>query len=589
MEKTINDKLQKDFEWFISYWVGKSLHDSKVGKFGLRWKMTKVWNSRMAHAGIPGQVRDTLGEEDATRLFQDISDDIIKDPAKLAQATKDFESFGQSFSGGSTGENLIGQPINSSLDAEQYLLSKGVTKSLADISVLTGIISTLAKNNVEYELFNFENEIFISAKAYGKIYGNRLPLRMESIFGSYDPMKSQTDEFVDLIEKINIELKFGSIHYEHISDPEIEDSELGSASHVISDLTSLQNGGKLSSFIETIIYYNSKIDTSLTDTALMELLLGREDDKGIILDRLKSYEFDETEEIIHDSSVESSFVIPKTGEWTLPNLDLLNDSPEGSIKKSGVVPLKSILKTDAFMNSDQPLTFALGTDSENKPVTVGLQMLGAIMAAGQTGSGKSTFTETTLLLSLLFQYTPDELKLVLIDPKVVQFPQYNGIPHLLRPVITDPTASHEIFDWLLSESKRRIERYDRELPSPFIVIVIDEVSDLMAVDKDYFESAFSSLAESADKTGIYLYIGTSRPSPDIYTDKLKKSIGGRIVFKTASEIDSVSLLDEPGAEQLAGYGEMIFKPYHGSETIKLQSPYASDNEVVRVTDFWRNQ
>lgn len=273
--------------------------------------------------------------------------------------------------------------------------------------------------------------------------------------------------------------------------------------------------------------------------------------------------------------------------WELPSLDLLDDAPQGSIKKSGVVPLKSILKSDAFTKTDQPLSIALGVNEDNTPVTVGLQMLGAVLAAGQTGSGKSTFTESTLLLSLLYKYTPDELKLVLIDPKVVQFPQYQGIPHLMRPIITEPSTSREAFDWLLGEAKRRVDTPGAQ--HPYIVVVIDEVSDLMAVDKQYYENAFTVIAESSDKTGIHLYMGTSRPSTDIYTDKLRQAIGGRVVFTTASEIDSITMLEKPGAEQLSGYGEMIFRPYHGSDTVKLQTPYASEEEVVRVADFWRDQ
>lgn len=305
---------------------------------------------------------------------------------------------------------------------------------------------------------------------------------------------------------------------------------------------------------------------------------------------VKNDDFIELSEFIESKQApQSKFANePQTqGTWALPPIDLLDDTPIGSIKKSGVVPLKSILKSDAFTKTDQPLTFALGATDDGTFATVGLKMVGAVLAAGQTGSGKSTFTETTLLLSLLYKYTPDELKIVLIDPKVVQFPQYQGVPHLLRPVITEPDAAREVFDWLLSEVKRRNE--SSEDNHPYIVIVIDEVSDLMAVDKAYYESAFSEIAESAEKTGVHLYMGTSRPSTDIYTEKLTKSIDGRIVFKTASEIDSITLLEKSGAELLSGYGEMLFKPYHGSETIKIQSPYASDEEVVRVTDFWRNQ
>lgn len=287
------------------------------------------------------------------------------------------------------------------------------------------------------------------------------------------------------------------------------------------------------------------------------------------------------------SRANKSDISTKKVSWNLPSLDLLDDIPRGSIKKSGVVPLKSILKSDAFTKTDQPLTVALGVTEENIPTTVGLRMMGAVMAAGQTGSGKSTFTESTLLLSLLYKYTPDELRLVLIDPKVVQFPQYQGIPHLLRPIITGPSTSREAFDWLLGEVKRRIDAPDAL--HPYIVIVIDEVSDLMAVDKQYYENAFTVIAESSDKTGIHLYMGTSRPSTDIYTDKLRQAIGGRVVFTTASKIDSITMLEKPGAEQLSGYGEMVFKPYHGSDTVKIQTPYASEEEVMRVADFWRNQ
>lgn len=273
--------------------------------------------------------------------------------------------------------------------------------------------------------------------------------------------------------------------------------------------------------------------------------------------------------------------------WKLPPLNLLDDTPTGSIKRSGVVPLKSILGSDAFAKTDQPLTFALGANEKGEYATVGLKMLGSVLAAGQTGSGKSTFTETTLLLSLLYGYSPTDLKLLLIDPKVVQFTQYQGIPHLLRPVITEPDVAREAFDWVLSELQRRTESPDEK--HPYIVIVIDEVSDLMAVDKEFYENAFSTIANSADKTGIHQYMGTSRPSPDIYTEKLRKSIGGRVVFTTASEIDSKVMLEQAGAERLSGYGEMLFKPYHGSETIKIQTPYASDEDTMRVTDFWRNQ
>ncbi|NCU38763.1 hypothetical protein EOL96_06980, partial [Candidatus Saccharibacteria bacterium] len=396
MNDTIDSELQKDFEWFISYWVGRSLHESKFGKIGLRWKMTKTWNSRIAHAGIPGRVRDVLGEENATRLFQDISDQIINDPAKAAQAKDDFISFGHHRTDDVKTEINDSASSASSADAKRYLSSKGVTDSIADIAVLSAIISTLTENDLGHELYNYENNLFTSVRGYGTIFGNRLPLRMESIFGGYDPMKCQTDEFVDLIDIVNEELKHGSIHYEHIPDPEIDESELSSAKHVLSDLASLQNGGKLVSFVETIIYYNSNIDKPIMGDDLIQLLKKREDDKQIILKRLDMYSFDDTTNSVSQGSQTAPHVSssPKSGMWQLPPLDLLDDVPTGSIKKSGVVPLKTVLKSDAFTKSDQPLTFALGATNEGTFATVGLKMMGAVLAAGQTGSGKSTFTET---------------------------------------------------------------------------------------------------------------------------------------------------------------------------------------------------
>ncbi len=179
------------------------------------------------------------------------------------------------------------------MTTREYLQANTVTDSTVDVTLLDGIISTLADNDVEFELHNFDNSIFISVKGFGKIVGNRLPLIVESIFGGYDPEHTQTDEFVELIDNINTELQFGAIHYEHIQDPDSDYDGDSGATHLLNDLASLQNGGKLASFVETTIYYNSEVSTLLSGEPLMELLKNRESEKVVILDRLKKYLFDD--------------------------------------------------------------------------------------------------------------------------------------------------------------------------------------------------------------------------------------------------------------------------------------------------------
>lgn len=286
-----------------------------------------------------------------------------------------------------------------------------------------------------------------------------------------------------------------------------------------------------------------------------------------------------------------------TSQRQLPSFDLLSKYPSASTKISGVISLRDALESDEYESAASHLAIPIGKDVSGKFAVTDLRKLGNIMSAGQTGSGKSTFTETTLLVSLLYRNTPEDLRLLLVDPKWVQFSQYSGLPHLLRPVITDSDDAKNAFQWLLEESDRRqqllavagvsdIDEYRRSKKLPYIVVVIDEVIDLFMVDCTFYEEAFISLANSSKQTGIHMYFGTSRPSPDAYTERLKASIPARIAFAMASEVDSITLLGEAGAEKLTGAGDLYFKSAPDAPPIKLQSPYARDEDVVKVVEFW---
>jgi S-DNA-T family DNA segregation ATPase FtsK/SpoIIIE len=223
------------------------------------------------------------------------------------------------------------------------------------------------------------------------------------------------------------------------------------------------------------------------------------------------------------------------------------------------------------------------------------------MAGGQTGSGKSNFTEGTLILSLLHRYSSDDLKLLLIDPKMVQFTQYNGIPHLIRPVITTPDDSRNAIDWLLNEMEDRfktladsksknIEEYNSSGKGhmPFVVLIIDEIADLMMVDGEYYQKSFIKLLQKAEGVGIHIYIGTSRPSEDVLPELLRANFVTKIAFKTASKVDSEALIDVAGAENLLGRGDLLFSYPAAVDPIHLQAPYVSDEETARAAEQLKN-
>lgn len=277
-------------------------------------------------------------------------------------------------------------------------------------------------------------------------------------------------------------------------------------------------------------------------------------------------------------------------------------------KEITTVHLRELLEAKEFMQSASRLTIALGKDIAGNVVVADLVQMPHLLIAGATGAGKSVCLNT-LIASILFKSTPDEVKFLMIDPKMVELTTYNGIPHLIAPVITDPKKAALSLKWLVREMERRYEvfaaagvrdisRYNsifrtRESPGdgvlPLIVVVIDELADLMMVAPTDVEDAICRLAQMARAAGIHLVVATQRPSVDVITGLIKANIPSRISFAVSSQTDSRTILDTGGAEKLLGRGDMLFLPVGAAKPVRLQGAYLSDKDVEVLAAFWRRQ
>jgi S-DNA-T family DNA segregation ATPase FtsK/SpoIIIE len=276
-------------------------------------------------------------------------------------------------------------------------------------------------------------------------------------------------------------------------------------------------------------------------------------------------------------------------------------------QKSRPVQISEIVQSHVFHESASPLTAVLGLDISGKPIVTDLKKMPHGLIAGATGSGKSVCINT-ILVSLLYKASPDDLKLLLIDPKMVELAPYNRIPHLVSPVITDVKAATASLKWAVDEMERRYElfahtgvrdinrfnelamqhkRYSDKLP--FIVIVIDELADLMMMSPADVEEAICRIAQKARACGIHLIIATQRPSVDVITGLIKANIPTRIAFSVSSQVDSRTIIDIGGAEKLLGRGDMLFLENGSSKPVRLQGTFVSDDEIDLVVAHVREQ
>jgi S-DNA-T family DNA segregation ATPase FtsK/SpoIIIE len=287
-------------------------------------------------------------------------------------------------------------------------------------------------------------------------------------------------------------------------------------------------------------------------------------------------------------------------EAPIPGRNLIGvEIPNRSLE---VVTLRTMLSSDLMRKHKSKLVVSLGLDVSGNPLVADIAKMPHVLIAGTTGSGKSVLINS-FISSLLFRATPDELKLILVDPKRVELTGYNGIPHLMTPVIVEIDQILASLKWALSEMDRRYktfaERGVRNIDSynelagfqtlPYIVILVDELADLMAYAPVEVEDAIARLAQMARATGIHLVVSTQRPSVDVITGLIKANIPCRIAFNVSSMIDSRVIIDMPGAEKLLGRGDMLYIPPEQAKPTRIQGAYVSDREVKKLVDFLKNE
>jgi S-DNA-T family DNA segregation ATPase FtsK/SpoIIIE len=268
--------------------------------------------------------------------------------------------------------------------------------------------------------------------------------------------------------------------------------------------------------------------------------------------------------------------------------------------QSSFVYLKEVLASRAFQGSKVPLTLALGKDISGQPIVADLDEMPHLLIAGTTGSGK-TVCVNSLILALLFKNSPHDLKFVMVDPKMVELMPFNGLPHLLCPVITEAKKTSHALNWVVNEMEERyrllakagarnIEAYnEKQEKIPYIIIIIDEFADLMSVAPDQIENAVTRLAQLSRAVGIHLILATQRPSVDVITGVIKANLPARVSFKVASKVDSRTVLDANGADKLLGRGDMLFLKPGESKMIRIQGTLVKDVEIERVVNFIKEQ
>ena len=275
-------------------------------------------------------------------------------------------------------------------------------------------------------------------------------------------------------------------------------------------------------------------------------------------------------------------------------IEVPNDEPQ-------VVGLRDVLASKEFKENDSSLSIGLGKDISGNPVIADIGKMPHLLVAGATGSGKSVCINT-IINSLLYKATPDEVKLLLIDPKVVELAHYNGIPHLLSPVVTDPKKAANALSWAVVEMNKRYKLFAEigvkditsynsksETKLPKIVIIIDELADLMMACANEVEDYICRLAQMARAAGMHLIIATQRPSVDVITGVIKANVPSRIAFAVSSQTDSRTILDMGGAEKLLGKGDMLFYPLGAAKPVRLQGAYISEEDSDKVINFVKSQ
>ena len=299
-----------------------------------------------------------------------------------------------------------------------------------------------------------------------------------------------------------------------------------------------------------------------------------------------------SEDIARNTSSESARISTIPGQNTI-GIELPNTFREN-------VYLSEIISSSNFKNKDIKLPIALGKSISGIPITGDLSSMPHLLIAGTTGSGKSVCINT-IILSLLYKHSPDKCKFILIDPKMLELSTYEGIPHLLCPVITEAKKAASVLGWVVKEMESRYKLMTREgvknidgynskhtHSMPYIVVIVDEMSDLMLVAGKEIENYIQKLSQMARAAGIHIIMATQRPSVDVITGTIKANFPTRISFQVTSKIDSRTILGEQGAEQLLGKGDMLYMS-SANRIVRIHAPYVSENEIDKVNNYIRSQ
>src|SRR5213076_2910821 len=285
--------------------------------------------------------------------------------------------------------------------------------------------------------------------------------------------------------------------------------------------------------------------------------------------------------------------------------------------KRQTIALREIIEAQEFVGSPSKLTLAMGRDLHGRIRVTDLAAMPHLLIAGSTGTGKSVFINS-LMMSILFKASPDDVKMVLVDPKRLELSLYENIPHLIAPVVTDPKVASNVLcnatremenrlKLLAQRGVRNIDQYNRTFkkeqslslfdsveepqhkPLPYLVIVIDELADLMMVDTNNVEESITRLAQMARAVGIHLILATQRPSVEVITGLIKANFPARMSFRVATKVDSRTILDANGAEALLGRGDMLYLPSGSARVHRLHAPFVTEKEIAAVVEFWRSQ
>ena len=299
-----------------------------------------------------------------------------------------------------------------------------------------------------------------------------------------------------------------------------------------------------------------------------------------------------SEDIARNTSSESARISVIPGSSTI-GIELPNSSREN-------VYLSEIISNSSFNKSDNKLPIALGKSISGVPIVSDLSSMPHLLIAGTTGSGKSVCINT-IILSLLYKHKPDICKFILIDPKMLELSTYEGIPHLLCPVITEAKRATAVLGWVVKEMESRyrlmtrvgvknIDGYNKKhkLPMPYIIVIVDEMSDLMLVAGKEIEGYIQKLSQMARAAGIHIIMATQRPSVDVITGTIKANFPTRISFQVSSKIDSRTILGEQGAEQLLGKGDMLYMS-SANKIVRIHAPFVSETEIEKINNFLRSQ